>query len=305
MIYVTSTDELRRAALTGGEIVLGDGHYGPVRCDVPGTVLRADHRWQAVIYGDHRSVEGIYCAGLHCTVDGIAVRRAGLDGIKIEAGGQVVNCWVSHAARNGIASHNELSEPRVEITSNLVEFCGSHIQFDHGIYANGTGLRVSGNVVRHCSGFGLHLYPVVKRSRVHHNLVYRQSSGRGVIVDSAGDNVFARNTIVEQNIAVDWWRADQTDQVIGNVLCGRLLGVPVADNWLGNEDAAGFVSYGRNLFWPRSNAAVIGRGALDYDSEREYDLAWPYAGTAGWHRRIGLRTEPPDEPPTLDAEPSA
>jgi hypothetical protein len=94
------------------------------------------------------------------TVDGFEVLGARYDGIKLNGDHNVVrNCWVHHNTQMGIAMHHVLNGT---IENNLIEFNGCHVQFDHGVYADGDGLTVRGNIVRHNAAFGLHLYPSLR-----------------------------------------------------------------------------------------------------------------------------------------------
>ena len=79
----------------------------------------------------------------------------------------------------GIGMHNQKDGV---IESNLIEFNGDHVQFDHGVYASGDGHVFRNNIVRHNAGYGLHLYSSIKNSVVANNLVYGQVRGRGIIV---------------------------------------------------------------------------------------------------------------------------
>lgn len=62
----------------------------------------------------------------------------------------------SYYVATGIAMHNQKGGV---IENNLIEFNGGHVQFDHGVYADGDELTVQGNIVRHNASYGLHLYP--------------------------------------------------------------------------------------------------------------------------------------------------
>ena len=190
----------------GHTIVVKPGLYrGPIyiakqfagRRERP-TVIRSEVKWQAVIIGAEYHVisNGGGCDWV--VIDGFEVMGGRYDGIKMSGDYNVVrNCWVHNNKAMGIAMHNRKGGT---IENNLIEFNGDHIQFDHGVYADGDGLTVSGNIVRHNASYGLHLYPSIKNSRVVNNLVYGQVRRRGIIVacpDGGGKNVIVNNTVVE------------------------------------------------------------------------------------------------------------
>ena len=143
-------------------------------------MIKAEVKWQAVILGAEYHV--IYTAD-GCDwviIDGFEVMGGRYDGVKINGDHNAVrNCWVHNNKAMGIAMHNQKGGV---IENNLIEFNGDHVQFDHGVYADGDGLTVHGNIVRHNASYGLHLYPSIKNSRIDNNLVYGQVRRRGIIV---------------------------------------------------------------------------------------------------------------------------
>ena len=103
-------------------------------------------------------------------VDGFEVSGALMDGIKMYGNHDVVrNCWSHNNAAMGVASHGYND---VLIENNLIEYNGQHIQFHHGIYADGSGLTVRNNIIRHNASFGVHLYPSITHSKIYNNLAY-------------------------------------------------------------------------------------------------------------------------------------
>jgi hypothetical protein len=124
------------------------------------TVIKAEVKWQAVILGAEYHV--VYTAD-RCdwvTIDGFEVMGGRYDGVKISGDYSVVrNCWVHNNKAMRIAMHNSKGGT---IENNLIEFNGDHVQFDHGVYADGEGLTLRGNIVRHNASYGLHLYPSIK-----------------------------------------------------------------------------------------------------------------------------------------------
>lgn len=288
MTEVSTQHELEKAIRDGGEIVLAPGVYAPIYVTTPNTTLRSEERWKARVCGGSDPVYGIYCNATSCTVEGVAVIGAGLDGIKVEAGGTVRGCWVQRAKRNGIASHNEPDDTPVTIESNLVEFCGSNVQFDHGIYADGNGIVVRENIVRHNAGFGLHLYDHVANATVERNCIYRQASGRSVILASDGGNVVSRNTFVDWRTAFAILNQQDSDGISGNLICGEMQGDLDESNWLGSVADARFVDERKNVFWLREDSPAIGKGAYEYSDLKTKDrfrsqwyYGWPYQRDIG------------------------
>jgi hypothetical protein len=79
--------------------------------------------------------------------------------------------------------------------------------FDHGVYADGDGLTLRGNVVRHNTSYGLDLYPSIKNSLIVNNLVYDQVRQRAIIVacpEGGGRNVIVNNTVAEDQPLAIW-----------------------------------------------------------------------------------------------------
>lgn len=249
MIRVTNDTELRRATALHGseEVVLAPGRYRPVV--VRGQTLRAEERWQSVFVPDDTDTHNIYALP-GSRILGVASHRSAWDGIKVEEDCEVRDCWVKHADGQGIASHNEPDQGNVVIEGNLVEFCGKHIQFDHGIYASGTRLTIARNIVRHCSGWGLHLYPHLSDSLVHHNVVTHQSSGKAAVVYSRGGNVIANNTLVDRVYCLHVVEQIlDTDTVANNLFCGDVRNQVDQSNWVGSVDAALFVESKKGVYW--------------------------------------------------------
>jgi hypothetical protein len=187
-------DTIEADVLRGGRLVLEPGVYPPIYIAVPGTVLEAKYPWTARVEGggDH----AIYANAPNCTVRGMQCMKAAKSGVKVEAGGKVLGCWVHHNGDSGIASHGGNGN---EIIGNLVEFNGDDIQFDHGIYADGEGLLIKDNIVRFNSGYQIHLYPSLRGSRVEGNTMFEYGHGRCIALASGGMNVLRGNIQVESS----------------------------------------------------------------------------------------------------------
>jgi copper-binding protein NosD len=182
----------------------------------------------------------------------------------------------------GIGMHNRQGGT---IENNLIEFNGTHIQFDHGVYADGDALTVRGNIVRHNACFGLQLYPSMAGARVYNNLIYGQVRRRGIVIScpsGGGKNWIVNNTIVEdQPITI----ANGNGEVLENNILiaprGEAITVDantrdlLADYNLcqpksayqgphGLSEDPRFVDPEHGLFWLRENSPAIGKGAGQY-----------------------------------------
>ena len=247
------------------------------------TVIRSEVKWQAVIIGAEHHVisNGGGCDWV--VIDGFEVMGGRYDGIKMNGDHNVVrNCWVHSNKAMGIAMHNRTGGV---IENNLIEFNGGHVQFDHGIYASGEGLLVSGNVIRHNASYGLHLYPSIKDARVVNNLVYGQVRRRGIIVacpQGGGRNTIVNNTVVEEQPLTIWNGNGET--VANNILIAergeafsfdeRTRDVEVDYNLCvprsalqGPHGLTGdprFVDATKGVFWLRADSPAIGRASPQY-----------------------------------------
>ena len=247
------------------------------------TVIQSEVKWKAVIMGAEYHVisNGDGCDWV--TIDGFEVLGGRYDGVKLNGDHNVVrNCWVHNNQAMGVAMHKKRSGL---IENNLIEFNGSHVQFDHGVYADGDELTLRGNVIRHNASFGLHLYPSIKNSRIENNLVYGQVRRRGIIVScptGGGRNIIVNNTVVEQHPLTLWngngeivvnnilvtenEEALAFDEGTTNVLADYNLCVPKSGR---NGPHAGtgdpmFVDANKGLFWLRAESPARRRGLSEH-----------------------------------------
>ena len=244
------------------------------------TVIKSELKWKAIVVGApvHAISNGGECHWV--TIDGFEVQGARYDGIKMSGDHNVVrNCWVHNNQAMGIAMHARRGGV---IENNLIEFNGSHIQFDHGVYADGENLVVRGNVVRHNASFGLHLYPSIKNSRIENNVVHGQVKRRGIIVacpKDGGRNHIINNTVVD-DAPLTIWNGDG-EVVANNILIGgqddpldlneNTRNVLVEHNLCtpksarqGTNGITGnpmFVDAGKGLYWLRAESLARGKGA--------------------------------------------
>jgi len=212
----STQSQLDEAIGIGGEIVLAPGQYAPIYCQVPGTTIRCADKWQAEIIAGNDARHGIYMNAPGCTVEGIRVIGSMLSGIKVEEGAAVRDCWIQRAHHNGIVTGRTV-EHAPTIQRCLVEYCGTHAQYYHGVYVNGDGAVITSNVIRHNSGRGLHLYPTVSNAVVEYNWIYQQSSGRGVVLKSTGGNSIVGNVVTDAREAIRVMDQHSTDTVADNI----------------------------------------------------------------------------------------
>ena len=281
----------------GHSIVVQPGIYrGPIQIprqyagtkDAP-TVIKSEVKWKAIIVGApvHAISNGGECHWV--TIDGFEVQGARYDGIKMSGDHNVVrNCWVHNNQAMGVAMHGRRGGV---IENNLIEFNGSHVQFDHGIYADGEDLVVRGNVVRHNASFGLHLYPSIKNSRIENNVVHGQVKRRGIIVacpKGGGRNHIVNNTVVD-DAPLTIWNGDG-EVVANNILFGSQDDPIVLDNNTrsvlveynlctpksSRQETNGitgnpmFVDVGKGLFWLRAESPARGKGAHAHAPETDF-----------------------------------
>lgn len=286
------TVEHALSQVSGGQtIIVRPGLYrGPIQIAAQfagtrerPTVIRSEVKWQAVIVGAEHHVISTGGGCDWVTIDGFEVMGGRYDGIKMNGDHNVVrNCWVHNNKAMGIAMHNHTGGV---IENNLIEFNGGHVQFDHGIYASGDGLLVSGNVIRHNASYGLHLYPSIKDARVVNNLVHGQVRRRGIIVAcprGGGRNIIVNNTVVEEQPLTIWNGNGET--VANNILIAeggepfsfdeRTRDVDVDYNLCvpqsvhrGPHGLTGdprFVDAAKGVFWLREDSPAIGRASPHY-----------------------------------------
>jgi parallel beta-helix repeat protein len=275
----------------GHTIVLKPGVYrGPIQIskeyagtEARPTVIRSEVKWKAVIIGApyHGISNGDGCDWV--VIDGFEVMGARYDGVKMNGDYNVVrNCWSHNNSHMGVAMHNKKGGV---IENNLIEFNGCHVQYHHGVYADGDGLTIRGNIVRHNAGYGLHLYSSIRNSVISNNLVYGHARKAGVIVacpDGGGKNIIVNNTVVENNGGVDIWNGNG-EVVVNNivvtdedplsfndetqhVLVDYNLCVPESDRQ-GPHGVTGdprFVDARHGAFWLREDSPAIGKGSSQH-----------------------------------------
>ena len=261
------------------------------------TVVRSEEKWRATMIGAP-GYGGMVVAD-NCdwvTIEGFEVFGAQSRGVALGGSHNTVrDCWIHHNCWVGVG----MGGSGGVIENNLIEFNGGHVQFDHGIYASGDHMTIRGNIVRHNSSFGLHLYDHLSDSLVAQNLVYGNRSGAVIVRGDGGPNRIVHNTILD-GLAL-WNPGD--DLVANNILVGT--GDPIAvlnpKQWhadynlcwpnskfngphgVGADPA--FVEASMGVYWLRKDSPAIGKGS------KEYALPTDFWG----------RLTPKDKPPDLGA----
>lgn len=266
-----------------GPIVVAKKHAGT---PTDPTVIQSVAKWGAISSGF--SIEK---GGKHVVLDGFQVIGAVGDGISALADRSTIrNCWVSSSRNNGIVCHGDGGV----VERNVVEFNGTHPQFDHGIYASGNELFVQSNIVRHNAGWGIHLYPGVQLAVVANNVVHHQVARKGILVVNAegsiGKNRIVNNTVLDTE-AVQVWRANG-DVIVNNILLSDSAalviffhhGAPVetlVDYNLcvpqsainGPHGLTGnlqFVSPANYVYWLKRDSLAIRAGSIEYAPETDF-----------------------------------
>jgi len=254
----------------------------PAKPDGPPTIVKSEVKWKAVVNGGGgEGINVVDCPGI--VLDGFEVSGARGDGISMNTDlGTVRNCWVHNNDHMRVSSHRHRG---VRIEANLIEFNGCNIQYHHGVYADGEGLTVCRNIVRHNSGYGLHLYPAIKGATVIQNVVFGHIYQSGIIVacpEGGGRNLIVHNTVVGNGGGISIWRGDG-EQLFNNILvsagevfaCSRETKNVTADYNLcqpamarqGAHNTAGdpqFVKPGCGVFWLRPDSPAIRKGTAKY-----------------------------------------
>jgi len=254
----------------------------PAKPGGPPTIVKSEVKWKAVVNGGQgAAINVVDCPGI--VIDGFEVSGARGEGISMNTDlGTVRDCWVHNNDHMGVSSHGHRG---VRIEANLIEFNGCNIQFHHGVYADGEGLTVCRNIVRHNSGYGLHLYPSIKDSVASQNLVFGHVRQSGIIVacpEGGGRNLIVHNTVVGNGGCIAIWRGDG-ERVFNNILvssgevlaCSRDTKNVIADYNLCRPDLARqgphstvgdprFVKPDYGVFWLRADSPAIGKGTPEY-----------------------------------------
>jgi hypothetical protein len=189
------------------------------------TVIKSEAKWQAVVNGSGSRAGSFVCDaadGLQwITWSGLEV-TAGRDGGIALRGDycEVSDCYVHSNQLAGIDSAQFVG---TRVLRNLVEYNGSNPQYCHGIYVGGDQLTIMGNIVRHNSGFGIHLMPAATGCLIAQNLVYGHNFRAGVVLNNpmgGKPSRFLNNTVAHNAFgALELW-GDQGHKLRNNILYG-------------------------------------------------------------------------------------
>ena len=280
----------------GTQITLTAKHAGSAQKP---TILKSQHKYQAVLHGS--AVHNIYIkTGCDWVIiDGFESSGARYTGIKSDADYTVIrNCRIHNNALQGIEAHDVLG---TVIENNIVEYNGEHVQFCHGVYADGDKLTIRNNIVRFNSGWGLHLYPAIANSKIENNLISGNDrwgialyskpqvgsnrivnntivlNGNGIAVKNGRDEIIANNIIVGNT----GWRFEKA-QPIENLDGGYLRKSKVMIDYnlcLPRLTGAGpngvsadplFLDMKKGTFYLRKGSPAIAKGSRKYAPERDF-----------------------------------
>jgi len=280
----------------GTQITLTAKHAGSAQRP---TVLRSQHKYEAVLHGS--AFHNIYVkAGCDWVIiDGFESSGARYTGIKTDADYTVIrNCRIHNNALQGIEAHGVLG---AVIENNLVEYNGEHVQFCHGIYADGDKLTIRNNIVRYNSGWGLHLYPAIANSKIENNLIHGNErwgiclyskpkvgsnrivnntivlNGNGIAVKNGRDEIIANNIIVD-NTSWRFERAEPIENLDGgysrkgrltidyNLCRPRFTG---AGSHCVSVDPM-FLDARKGTFYLTKTSPAVGKGSAEYAPERDF-----------------------------------
>ncbi|MHC4435462.1 MAG: right-handed parallel beta-helix repeat-containing protein [Planctomycetota bacterium] len=280
----------------GKQITLTARHAGSPQKP---TVLKSEHKYQAVLHGS--AIHNVYIKG-GCDwviIDGFESSGAGYTGIKSDADYTVIrNCRIHNNALQGIEAHGVLG---TVIENNLVEYNGEHVQFCHGIYADGDKLTIRNNIVRFNSGWGLHLYPAIANSKIENNLISDNGrwgialyskpevgsnrivnntivlNGNGIAVKNCRDEIIANNIIVHNTT----WRFEKAEPIEnldrghsskGRIMIDYNLCLPRFKGAGPNGISADplFLDMKKSTFYLRRGSPAIEKGAAQYAPDEDF-----------------------------------
>jgi parallel beta-helix repeat protein len=277
----------------GTQITLGPEVAGTAQNP---TVLKSQFKHKAVLHGStfHNIYVRAGCAWV--IIDGFESSGAKYTGIKTDADTTVIrNCRIHNNALHGIEAHDVQG---AVIENNVVEYNGAHLQFSHGIYADGEGLTIRNNIVRFNSGWGLHLYPEIANSKIENNLIHGNCrwgiglyskptvgsnhivnntvvlNGSGIVVSNPHNEIIANNIIVDNTS----WTFERTEPIQN--LSGDPSKLTIDYNLLRPPfPGAGphaitadplFLDAAKGTFYLKEGSLAIGRGSREYAPERDF-----------------------------------
>ena len=280
----------------GTQITLSAGHAGSAQKP---TILKSQNKYEAVLHGS--PFHNIYIKNgcKWVIIDGFENSGAGYTGIKSDADYTVIrNCHIHNSALQGIEAHDVQG---TVIENNIIEYNGKHLQFDHGVYADGDNLTIRNNIIRFNSGWGLHLYPAIANSKIENNLIHgngrwgiglysKPQVGSNTIVNNSivlnGSGIAVKNAyqeIIANNIIVDntGWKFEKTEPIEN--LDGRTsrtrqmmidynLCLPAFRRSGPHGITANplFLDMAKSTFFLKKGSAAIGKGSKKYAPKRDF-----------------------------------
>lgn len=223
---------VERALMAGSEAVLLPGDYPNVIVRREGATVRADVPLTARVVADGKRIgtppHGILIVADNVTIEGLEVtcqpyppgdesHPAGgmCTGIKVETGKArnctIRRCYIRDCPGDGIEAHDAY---RLTVESCIIAGNGVN-PLAHGIYADGTGLRIVGNYVANNYGYGIHLWSnarAIVGAVVERNVVVGHRRGTGIILVTPADGKGGGNRITD-NILVGNLRAIDTNRL--------------------------------------------------------------------------------------------
>lgn len=204
----------------GGIVLLAPGEYAPCRIDTPGVTIRSSTPGAAWIHGSR--THGIYVGprAADVTIDGLFVSGSWYAGIKTDAPRTTLSRCTLTQNGHGIEAHNV---DNLTVVGCRIVWNGRDPNSDHGIYADGSGIVIRGNVIEHNSGFGVHLYPAATGAVVMMNRVVADRCS-GILLQGSGS--VANNFVTGGQFSID-------PRGVGPfVIFGNAVDRPMCRDWL-------------------------------------------------------------------------
>lgn len=167
-----------------------------LKIETPDVKLISKRKWSAWFQcGITMDAEGV-------TLDGIRQSSSPGFGVVPSRGAQILNCLIHNNARSGIHGMNA---DGCTVARSLIQYNGSHPQYNHGIYLRGSDISVTRNLVRHNSGWNIHLFSphrTMLDGHVSSNVIHGSCVGKGLLFHNARNFSVVRNTVHELRVAV-------------------------------------------------------------------------------------------------------
>ena len=268
-----------------GPLVLGKYHAGTATTP---TVLKSKTKWRAQITGMNAdNLIRITSDSPYVFINGFEIWGAGYSGILSKSDHTtIMNCWIHNNGTMGIRIDKKKN---IVIENNLIEYNGMHPHFHHGIYVDGQDHVIRGNIVRHNSGFGMHLYPNIQKSVIENNLIYGHPNHAGIILTTTekGEGLkVVNNTLAYNKVGVEVWGSTGT-LIQNNIFAGNQkvfsfskVKDPQIDHNLyeqesevrGPHDIVGnpqFLNVVRGIYWLGEKSAARGRANPEGAPEKD------------------------------------